>query len=83
MMHAGQVQSIATTHSFVLVKQETSRSLWCICQKCKACQKVDADTIHQSLDQAARFNGFRPSRCHVELIGLCSTCSSRGQGLTM
>lgn len=83
MICAGQVQSIATTRSYVLVAHGPSTLLWCICQNCEECRPLAADAIHQSLDMAARSNGFRPSQRYVELIGLCPDCSSHGQGLTM
>lgn len=83
MIRSGEIQSIVTERSYAFTAQKPCSLLWCICRNCKAILPLNADAIHQSLDEAARSCSFQPAQRHVELVGLCANCAAHSRGLTM
>jgi Fur family zinc uptake transcriptional regulator len=51
-----------------------------ICKACESAAELEDETLAAQLDALARAQRFEPSSSYLEVLGLCATCTGKGEG---
>ncbi len=72
----GLVHRIASLNAFIGCPHagEHHRGTFLICRQCGNVLELDAPTVSESIEAAARAEGFRPDDITLEISGLCPRC---------
>lgn len=79
LMENGLVHRIESRNAFLACAHghdDSAMVAFLICERCGAAGEIPAAPVAQSLNEAARVNGFAPKLSVVEITGTCAHCQS-------
>jgi Fur family zinc uptake transcriptional regulator len=72
----GLVAYLPGRNAFVLVDSPAEPALILVCSRCGSVSQHSSASVHQTVSQIAQRACFQPAAPAIEILGLCSGCST-------
>ena len=78
LLEEGLIHKLESLHAFVSCQHADHPhfSQFLICKDCGEVDEMHNSSVNNSLDKAARSQGFLPDRSTVEVVGVCERCQT-------